>query len=148
MATELKNITLVEVSIPSPSRLTLSLDMTVISRQSSTSTIPPPARIARPPPAGPRGAGAGGVPEESVLVSVFQGQDAVVLAVVLALALAAFPEHSRMMDTSIKAVVKRLVASTYGTNDQDAKAAAIFPESRHGFTTRDELLRKEAYVRE
>lgn len=57
------------------------------------------------------------------MVETFKGQHAVVLC----LGFAAEQYHASLVDSSIKAGVKHLVASTYGGNDRSREAAELFP---------------------
>ncbi|MCJ1389997.1 hypothetical protein MMC18_002855 [Xylographa bjoerkii] len=57
------------------------------------------------------------------MVEVFKGQDAVVLS----LGFQAEHRHSALVHASVKAGVKRLVASGYGANDNNTEVQKMFP---------------------
>lgn len=68
------------------------------------------------------------------MVEAFQGKDAVVLC----LGFLGKPCHSALANASIKAGVKRLIASTYGGTDRSKEAEQFFPiAAEHG-----KILRK------
>ena len=57
------------------------------------------------------------------MVEAFKGQDAVVLS----LGFQAQPRHSALVQASIKAGVKRLIASGFGANDDNVAVQKMFP---------------------
>lgn len=90
-----------------------TVDVTVITRLKSSATFPSNTKIIKV---------ADGY-QESEMVDTFNGQHAVVLC----LGYAAMQYHTSLVDSSIKAGVKHLVASTYGSNDRNQKVQEMFP---------------------
>lgn len=90
-----------------------AFNVTVITRHNSKATFPEGTNILRVND---------GYPDEE-MVEAFKGQDAVVLS----LGFQAQPRHSALVQASIKAGVKRLVASGYGANDDNAAVQKMFP---------------------
>lgn len=60
------------------------------------------------------------------MVEVFKGADAVVLS----LGFGGIPRQPALVDASIKAGVKRLVASTFGGNDGNTAVEEVFPTAK------------------
>lgn len=103
--------------------------VTIISRHGSKATFPTSTKVIRV---------GDDYPEED-MVEAFKGQDAVVLS----LAWGAYARHAALVDASIKAGVKRLVASTYGVNDKDLEAAKFFTPAAHAVKVAAELKERE-----
>ncbi|KAK6530280.1 hypothetical protein TWF694_003642 [Orbilia ellipsospora] len=104
-------------------------DLTVVTRRDSTAKFPQNTKVVKIDD---------GYPEDQVL-EAFAGADAVVLS----LAFVALEYHAALVDASIKAGVKRLVASTYGCNDENAAVLDLFPIAyRHHNIVNDLRSRK------
>jgi uncharacterized protein YbjT (DUF2867 family) len=90
-----------------------AFEVTVVTRTNSTAALPSDTKIVRV---------TDGYPYEE-MVEVFRGQDAVILS----LGYSAQHRHAALADASIKAGVKRLIASVYGGNDRNKEAVQFFP---------------------
>ncbi|CAG9941587.1 unnamed protein product [Clonostachys rosea f. rosea IK726] len=90
-----------------------NLEITVITRTSSSAVFPANTRVVRV---------ADGYQDDE-MVEAFRGHDAVVLS----LGFAAEHRHAALARASIKAGVKRLVASGYGVDPTNEEASKVFP---------------------
>jgi len=90
-----------------------TLDVTVVTRTNSSNTFPPNSKIVKV---------SDGYPDNE-MTDAFKGQHAVVLC----LGFAAEQYHASLVDSSIKAGVKHLIASAYGGNDRSREAQELFP---------------------
>ena len=90
-----------------------AFNVTVITRHNSTATFSEGTKVVK--------VSDGYLDEE--MVEAFKGQDAVVLS----LGFEAEHRHSALVHASIKAGVKRLIASGYGANDSNAAVQRMFP---------------------
>ncbi|MCJ1380213.1 hypothetical protein MMC17_003316 [Xylographa soralifera] len=90
-----------------------AFNVTVITRHNSPATFPAGTKVVKV---------SDGYPDEE-MVEAFKGQDAVVLS----LGFQAEHRHSALVHASIKAGVKRLVASAYGANDSNEAVQKMFP---------------------
>ena len=90
-----------------------AFNVTVIARHNSAATFSAGTKVVRV---------SDGYPDEE-MVEAFKGQDAVVLS----LGFQAEHRHSALVQASIKAGVKHLVASGYGANDSNAAVREMFP---------------------
>lgn len=88
-------------------------DVTVVTRQNSPSTFDPDVKVVRVPD---------GYPDDAV-VDAFRGQDAVVLSLGFA------GEHRlpALARASVKAGVKKLIASGFGVDPNNVPARSVFP---------------------
>ncbi|KAF3922440.1 hypothetical protein AA313_de0206405 [Arthrobotrys entomopaga] len=104
-------------------------DVTVVSRMDSKAEFPPATKVVKVEETYP----------EEQMVNVFTGADAVVLS----LSFVGLEHHAKLVDASIKAGVKRLIASTYGCNDNNSAVLEIFPIAyRHHNIVEDLKSRK------
>ncbi|VUC26962.1 unnamed protein product [Clonostachys rosea] len=87
--------------------------ITVITRKNSSAVFPSDTRVVRV---------TDGYPDDE-MIEVFRGHDAVILS----LGFAAENRHGALARASIKAGVKRLVASGYGVDATNKEAAKVFP---------------------
>lgn len=87
-----------------------ALDVTIVSRINSPATFSSSTKVSDAYP-------------DTEMVNAFKGQDAVVLC----LGFAADKYYASLVDSSIKAGVKHLVASAYGGNDRSKEAEKLFP---------------------
>lgn len=101
-------------SILSAFRSDSRFNVSVLSRQSSTSKFPEDTKVHRV---------GDDYPDEEVL-SAFKGQDAVVSTI----ATASAGEQTRLIDLAIKAGVKRFVPSEFGSDTRHPNAMAILPQ--------------------
>jgi uncharacterized protein YbjT (DUF2867 family) len=106
-----------------------AFEVIVVSRHNSSATFPKAIKVVRV---------ADGYPDDE-MVQVFKGADAVVLS----LAFNATERHSALVDAFIKAGVKRLIASTYGCNDQNTAAAEIFLKAKQSQAMVDHMRSME-----
>ncbi|OCL06609.1 NAD(P)-binding protein [Glonium stellatum] len=137
MTTTIRNITLVGGSgrlgstILSALQKSPQFDVTVVTRFTSTAIFPPSTKVIKVKDDYPVGE----------MVAVFRGQDAVVLSI----GFGPWSErsHSSLVEASIQAGVKRLIASTFdaGVNDEAQK---IFPVAETKARIVEELKRNEA----
>ena len=87
--------------------------MTIVSRNNSPAKFPNSTKVFRV---------SDGYPDHE-MVNAFKGQDAVVLC----LGFAADKYHASLVDSSIKAGVKHVIASAYGGNNRSKEAEKLFP---------------------
>jgi hypothetical protein len=89
-----------------------SFNVTVLSREGSSSTFPSNVKVIR-----------ADYSSTDSLTSAFKGQDAVVSLV----GTFGFTEQQKLIDAAIAAGVKRFLPSEYGSNTQDARVLAKVP---------------------
>ncbi|RAO71406.1 uncharacterized protein BHQ10_007418 [Talaromyces amestolkiae] len=105
-------------------------NVSVLSRQSSTSTFPEDVKVHRV---------GDDYPDDEVL-SAFKGQDAVVSTI----ATASAGQQTRLIDLAIKAGVKRFIPSEFGSDTRHPNAMAILPQYFGGKNASvDYLIEKE-----
>ncbi|KAF4626471.1 hypothetical protein G7Y89_g11690 [Cudoniella acicularis] len=90
-----------------------TFDITVVTRYTSAAEFPPNTKVVKVTDGYPI----------AEMIEVFKGQDAVILS----LGYAAEHLHASLAEASIKAGVKRLIASVWGGNDTNKEAPKIFP---------------------
>lgn len=90
----------------------------ILARKSSESTFPSHLKVYRIDDDYP----------EAGLLEAFQGQDAVISTI----ATSAAEVQKAMIDAAIKAGVKRFVPSEFGSDMQNEKAVALFPQFFQG----------------
>jgi hypothetical protein len=117
-------------SILSAFRSDPRFNVSVLSRQSSTSKFPEDTKVHRV---------GDDYPDDEVL-SAFRGQDAVVSTI----ATASAGQQTRLIDIAIEAGVKRFVPSEFGSDTRHPNAMAILPQYFGGKNaTVDYLMTKE-----
>ncbi|KAF5017369.1 hypothetical protein F66182_10705 [Fusarium sp. NRRL 66182] len=117
-------------SILSVFRTDPRFNVSVLSRQSSTSEFPKDVKVHRV---------GDDYPDDEVL-SAFKGQDAVIST----MATASLGQQTRLIDLAIKAGVKRFIPSEFGSDTRHPNAMAILPQYFGGKNaTVDYLIEKE-----
>lgn len=117
-------------SILSVFRTDPRFNVSVLSRQSSTSEFPKGVKVHRV---------GDDYPDDEVL-SAFKGQDAVIST----MATASLGQQTRLIDLAIKAGVKRFIPSEFGSDTRHPNAMAILPQYFGGKNaTVDYLIEKE-----
>lgn len=103
--------------------------VSILARQSSKSTFPPHIRVHR----------VGDDYPEAEVLEAFKGQDAVVSTI----ASAGVVKQISIVDTAIKAGVKRFVPSEFVSDTLNQKAAALLPQIFKGKVETVEYLKKK-----
>ncbi|KAL5116196.1 hypothetical protein ACEQ8H_005861 [Pleosporales sp. CAS-2024a] len=108
-----------------------SFNVTVLSREGSTSEFPPDAKVIR-----------ANYDSPDALKKAFQDQDVVVSLV----GGAALGDQNKFIDAAIAAGVKRFIPSEYGCDTSDARAREIAPILNAKFATANYLRSKESAI--
>lgn len=103
--------------------------LSILARHSSRSTFPAHVKVHR----------IGDDYPEAELLEAFKGQDAVVSTI----ATASTVRQRAIVDTAIKAGVKRFVPSEFGSDTQNEKAVAILPQYFKGKVETVEYLKEK-----
>ena len=104
-------------------------NITVISRESSSANFPSTQKVIKVLDSYPRDA----------LVDAFRGQDVVILNIVME----AQDPSKQLIDAAIKAGVKRIVPSDYGSTVTSGKTTSVFPLAAKANVILDYLAEKK-----